>query len=59
MYSEHNIAAALSMRNFMDELRSTGVETGGPPPFSAADTRAFARGLDRFLHANVKARGAN
>ena len=59
MYSEHNIAAALSMRNFMDELRSTGVETGGPPPFSAADTRAFARELDRFLHANVKARGAN
>ena len=58
MYSEHNIAAALSMRNFMDELRSTGVETGGPAPFSAADTRAFARELDRFLHASGKARGA-
>lgn len=48
-YNEHNIAQALSMRNFMDELRSSGVETGGPPPFSAADTRAFARELDRFL----------
>ena len=59
MYSEHNIAAALSMRNFMDELRATGVETGGPAPFSAADTRAFARELDRLLHLVVKVRGAN
>ena len=59
MYGEHNIAAALSLRHFMDELRSTGVETGGPPPFGSADTRAFARELDRFLHASVKARGAN
>ena len=50
MYSEHNIAQAMSMRNFLDELRGSGVETGGPPPFSAADTRAFARELDRFLH---------
>ena len=59
MYGEHNIAAALSMRHFLDELRSTGVETGGPPPFSSADTRAFARELDRFLHASLKAGGAN
>ncbi len=59
MYSEHNIAAALSTRNFMDELRATGVETGGPAPFSAADTRAFARELDRFLQLVVKARGTN
>ena len=59
MYGEHNIAAALSMRHFLDELRSTGVETGGPPPFSSADTRAFARELDRFLQLVVKARGTN
>ena len=49
LYSEHNIAQALSLRDFLDQLRSTGVETGGPAPFSAADTRAFARELDRFL----------
>lgn len=48
-YSEHNIAQALSARNFLDQLRDSGVETGGPAPFSQADTRAFAKELDRFL----------
>ena len=59
MYSEHNIAQALSMRDFLDQLRSTGVETGGPAPFGAADTRAFARELDRFLQKHSRADGAN
>ena len=44
-----NIGAALSMRNFMDGLRSSGVDTGGPPAWSAADQHAFARQLDRLL----------
>ncbi len=44
-----SIAAALTMRNFMDTLRSSGVETGGPSSFSASDQRAFARQLDREL----------
>ena len=56
LYSEHNIAQAMSMRNFLDELRGSGVETGGPPPFSTTDTRAFARELDRFLHKHPQAR---
>jgi hypothetical protein len=46
-----NISARLSMRNFMDELRSSGVDTGGPKAFSAADTREFANSLDRELSA--------
>ena len=58
-YSAHNIAQALSMRDFLDQLRSSGVETGGPAPFNAADTRAFARELDRFLQKHSQARGAN
>ena len=58
-YSEHNIAQALSMRDFLDQLRSSGVETGGPAPFGAADTRAFARELDRFLQKQAQADGAN
>lgn len=48
-YDSGSIAAALTMRNFMDTLRSTGVETGGPAAFSASDQHAFARQLDRAL----------
>lgn len=43
------IRQRLSMRNFLDELRNSGVETGGPPPFSQRDREAFANQLDRFL----------
>jgi len=37
------------MRDFMDSLRATGVETGGPPPLGRNDRQAFANQLDRFL----------
>ena len=49
VYDAHNVAEALSMRNFMQELRAGGVETGGPAAFSQADTRAFAGALERLL----------
>ncbi len=48
-YSEGNIRERLSLRNFMDELRSGGVDTGGPPAFSQRDRQNFANQLDRFL----------
>ncbi len=48
-FSVENIRERLSVRNFMDELRSNGVETGGPASFSAKDKQAFANQLDRFL----------
>lgn len=48
-YDAGSIAAALTMRNFMDTLRSSGVETGGPSAFSASDQREFARQLDQYL----------
>lgn len=48
-YDTGSIAAALTMRNFMDSLRSSGVETGGPSAFTAGDQREFARQLDRYL----------
>ena len=48
-YSKENIRALLDMRNFMDALRSSGVETGGPNAFSQSDRQAFANQLDRFL----------
>lgn len=48
-YDAGSIAAALTMRDFMDTLRSSGVETDGPAAFSASDQREFARQLDRYL----------
>ena len=48
-YTQDNIEERLTMRTFMDELRSSGVETGGPPPFNHADRQAFANQLDRFM----------
>ena len=48
-YTAANIAERLSMRNFLEELRSSGVQTGGPAAFSAGDRQAFGAALDRFL----------
>jgi uncharacterized protein YaiI (UPF0178 family) len=48
-YTTDNIAQHLSMRAFMEELRSGGVETGGPAPFGQADRQNFANQLDRHL----------
>lgn len=48
-YSRENIRELLDLRNFMDTLRSTGIDTGGPAAFSSADSKAFANRLDRLL----------
>ncbi len=48
-YTPDTIRERLGMRNFMDELRGSGVDTGGPPSFSQADRLAFANQLDQFL----------
>jgi uncharacterized protein YaiI (UPF0178 family) len=48
-YGKENIRELLDLRNFMDTLRGTGVDTGGPPAFSQADRQTFANRLDRFL----------
>ena len=48
-YTPENIKQTLDMRNFMETLRNSGVETGGPPAFSQADRQAFANQLDRLL----------
>ncbi len=44
-----NIQARLTLRNFMEGLRGSGVDTGGPAAFSHADRKAFANQLDRLL----------
>jgi uncharacterized protein YaiI (UPF0178 family) len=49
LFTEENIAERLSVRNFMQELRDSGVMTGGPGGFSARDKQEFAATLDREL----------
>jgi uncharacterized protein YaiI (UPF0178 family) len=48
-YTNDNIAQMLTMRAFMDELRGSGVDTGGPAAFSQSDRQHFANSLDRHL----------
>ncbi|MEO6976366.1 MAG: YaiI/YqxD family protein [Gallionella sp.] len=48
-YTVDTIQERLTMRNFMDGLRGSGVETGGPSAFSQGDRREFANQLDKFL----------
>jgi hypothetical protein len=48
-YTRENIGERLSIRDFMDQLRSTGVETGGPSSYGATDKQAFAAAFDRVL----------
>lgn len=53
-YTPDNIREHLSMRNFMEQLRNSGIETGGPASFSQGDRIAFANQLDRFLAKNAR-----
>jgi uncharacterized protein YaiI (UPF0178 family) len=55
IYSKDNIGEKLSSRNFMDELRSSGIETGGPSSLSQKNVQKFANALDQTLaHYNKK-----
>ena len=49
MYDKTNIGQILDMRNFMDTLRGSGVETGGPDSFGQRERMKFANELDRFI----------
>jgi uncharacterized protein YaiI (UPF0178 family) len=53
-YTPDTIRERLNMRDFMDNLRGSGVDTGGPSSFSQGDRKAFASQLDRFLAKNRK-----
>ena len=48
-YTKENIGQRLGMRDFMDSLRSSGVQTGGPDAFSKRDRMTFANALDSVL----------
>ncbi|NHQ85577.1 YaiI/YqxD family protein [Iodobacter sp. HSC-16F04] len=48
--SKENIGERLNMRDFMDTLRASGIDTGGPSAMSTADRQNFARALDSILN---------
>ncbi|MEE9160629.1 MAG: YaiI/YqxD family protein [Gammaproteobacteria bacterium] len=50
LYSTDNIRARLSMRDFMETLRASGVDTGGPSALTQNDRQAFANHLDKLLN---------
>ena len=53
-YDADNIRARLNVRDFMDALRESGVDTSGPPSLSQSDRKTFADNLDKFLSRHVK-----
>lgn len=59
-YSPETIRERLALRDMMEELRATGVDTGGPPTFGQADRKAFANQLDTLLarHARLAPKAA-
>ena len=49
LYTRDNIGEVLQMRDFMDTLRASGIDTGGPAALHPRDIQAFANQLDKFL----------
>lgn len=54
LYTTENIRERLGIRDFMDELRASGIDTGGPPALNKNDRQNFANGLDRFLTQHLR-----
>ncbi|MDO6564945.1 YaiI/YqxD family protein [Amphritea sp. 1_MG-2023] len=52
-YTPENIRQRLNMRDFMDQLRGSGIDTGGPAKLNQQDRQQFANQLDRFLVKHV------
>jgi uncharacterized protein YaiI (UPF0178 family) len=57
-YTKDNVRERLSVRNFLDELRSGGVNTGGPPALSQRERQKFANQLDAWLAKRAKIVGS-
>jgi uncharacterized protein YaiI (UPF0178 family) len=48
-FTADNIKPRLNMRDFMDTMRTSGMQSGGPPPLGSQDKQQFANQLDRML----------
>ena len=55
LFTKENIKGRLTMRDFMETLRSSGIQSGGPPPLSQSDRMKFANHLDRIIAKMSKA----
>jgi len=55
MHTKENIGARLNMRDFLDTMRASGMDTGGPPALNQSDRRAFAAHLDKLLAGHERA----
>ena len=53
LYTVENIRARLNMRDFMESLRSSGIQTGGPQPLGTKERMAFANQLDSLLQRHI------
>lgn len=51
IYTEENVEERLSLRNFMKDLRDSGLESGGPAAFGAKDKERFANAFNKILNA--------
>lgn len=49
LYSADDIKARLTLRDFMDTMRASGINTGGPPALNQSDRKRFANHLDKYL----------
>ena len=49
LFTLYNIKARLTMRDLMESLRASGVDSGGQAPLNQSDRKAFADQLDRIL----------
>ena len=58
LYTSENVRERLSLRNFMDELRGSGVNTGGPASLGKRERQLFANQLDRWLAKATPSPGA-
>lgn len=54
IYNKENIKQRLAMRDFMDQMRGAGIQSGGPATFNQQDRMAFANSLDKLLVNKVK-----
>ena len=54
VYTEENISERLSMRDFMQGLRDSGVDTGGPAPLGPKDKIAFSNSLNKLITQMLK-----
>ena len=54
LFTRENIKSRLNMRDFLESMRASGVQTGGPASFSQSDRQAFANALDKYLTQNLR-----